>query len=252
MQEIKGGVSYFLYKKNYVGKVKFINVENSKEIIEERNLFEDGMDIIISDTTSYSILKKVKEEKNFKSFMEITNGRNAFNIIGKDTVVNNISKNDYFDNAVMLRCKSNSIRWLNRDKITKNIELIDKYKVFISKSAGSPGKDLKIIGNPYLGEPNSICTDSLIPVGSFDTKKEAENLQKYMKSKFLRYMISIMKVSQNVCQNVYRYVPLQDFTDKSDIDWSKSIHEIDLQLYKKYGLDETEIQFIESHVKEMS
>ena len=64
-------------------------------------------------------------------------------------------------------------------------------------------------------------------------------------------MISILKVSQNVYQNVYQFVPLQDFTDKSDIDWSKSIHEIDLQLYKKYGLDQNEIDFIESHIKEM-
>ena len=65
-------------------------------------------------------------------------------------------------------------------------------------------------------------------------------------------MVSVMKISQNVTQLVYKFVPLQDFTENSDIDWSKSIHEIDLQLYKKYGLDEKEIEFIETHVKEMA
>lgn len=64
-------------------------------------------------------------------------------------------------------------------------------------------------------------------------------------------MVSVMKISQNVTQLVYKFVPLQNFTASSDIDWSKSIHEIDLQLYKKYGLDEKEIEFIETHVKEM-
>lgn len=68
----------------------------------------------------------------------------------------------------------------------------------------------------------------------------------------MRFMVSVMKISQNVTQLVYKFVPLQDFTENSDIDWSKSIHEIDLQLYRKYGLDEKEIEFIESHVKEMA
>ena len=106
--------------------------------------------------------------------------------------------------------------------------------------------------NPYVGEPGSTCTDSLFPIGNFDTFDEADNLRKYIQTQFLRFMVSVMKISQNVTQLVYKFVPLQDFTENSDIDWSKSIHEIDLQLYRKYGLDEKEIEFIESHVKEMA
>ncbi|HNX64622.1 MAG TPA: hypothetical protein PKI60_05500 [Oscillospiraceae bacterium] len=154
-------------------------------------------------------------------------------------------------NAVLLRCKSDEIRWTERGNITKGNDILDKYKVFISKSAGSPNKDLRIIGIPYVAEKNSACTDSLIPIGNFNTITEAENLAKYIKTKFLRYMVSIVKVSQNVTQIVYKYVPLQDFTPNSDIDWSKSVAEIDKQLYKKYGLSEEEIAFIETHVKEM-
>ena len=77
------------------------------------------------------------------------------------------------------------------------------------------------------------------------------SLQKYIKTKFLRFMVSILKTSQNVTQIVYRFVPMQDFTNNSDIDWNKSIHEIDLQLYKKYNLTDDEINYIESKIKEM-
>ena len=75
---------------------------------------------------------------------------------------------------------------------------------------------------------------------------------KYVQSKFARVMLGILKITQDNTKDKWAYVPLQDFTPTSDIDWSKSIHEIDLQLYRKYGLDEKEIAFIESHVKEMA
>ena len=109
----------------------------------------------------------------------------------------------------------------------------------------------KVIGEPYIGGLKSACTDSLIPIGKFDNLFEAESLQKYLKTKFLRYMVSLVKSSQNTTQIVYRFVPLQDFTPQSDIDWTQSIPEIDKQLYKKYGLDQKEIAFIEEKVKAM-
>lgn len=82
-------------------------------------------------------------------------------------------------------------------------------------------------------------------------KNEAVSAVKYISTKFVRTLLSILKVTQNGNKPVWKMIPLQDFTPSSDIDWSKSIHEIDLQLYEKYGLDENEIEFIESHVKEM-
>ena len=91
----------------------------------------------------------------------------------------------------------------------------------------------------------------MIPIGKFDELIEALNLEKYIKTKFLRYLVSILKTSQNVTQIVYKFVPLQDFTTESDIDWSKSIVEIDQQLYKKYSLSQEEIGFIESMIKPM-
>ena len=89
------------------------------------------------------------------------------------------------DGAVKLYCKAGEIRWTDLSEITKGKDIVDKYKVFISKSAGSPGKDLKIIGTPYIGERGTACTDSLFPIGDFDTFDEANNLQKYIKTQFL-------------------------------------------------------------------
>ena len=250
--EIKGGVSYFIFDDSYEGKVQFDISQRGEISSEIRNLFEDGLDVIISDGTTYSILSKVIYSKGFQTLTEITRGRNAFGIIGKEDVLNSKSQKEHFDGAIKLFCKAGEIRWTGLSEITKGTDIVNKYKVFISKSAGSPSKDLKIIGNPYVGEPGSTCTDSLFPIGNFDTFDEADNLRKYIQTQFLRFMVSVMKISQNVTQLVYKFVPLQDFTENSDIDWSKSIHEIDLQLYRKYGLDEKEIEFIESHVKEMA
>lgn len=110
---------------------------------------------------------------------------------------------------------------------------------------------MKVIGYPYIGEKRTACTDSLIPIGKFESIDEAKALQKYLKTKFLRFMVSILKTSQNVTQIVYEFVPMQNFTNNSDIDWSRSVHEIDLQLYKKYKLTDDEISYIESKIKEI-
>lgn len=248
--EIKGGVNYFLYEKDYQNKVQFVNCYRGKEESTYRNLFEEGMDIIINDSKNYPILKKVKND-SFVPLTEITTGRNAFGIIGKKSVVDSISKKEKFEGACELRCKANEIRYIKDEAVTKNIDIFNSYKVFVSKSAGNPNSDLKVIGLPYIGEKRTACTDSLIPIGKFETIDEAEALQKYIKTKFLRFMVSILKTSQNVTQIVYAFVPMQDFTQKSDIDWSKSVHEIDLQLYKKYNLSDDEIEYIESKIKEM-
>jgi hypothetical protein len=148
-----------------------------------------------------------------------------------------------------LRCAYEQILYIKRSHITRNKELVDKWKVFTSKANGGAGllsdnRQVAIIGKAYIGIPKTACSDSLIPLGSFDNEIEAINLQKYLSGKFLRFMVGILKTSQNINQNVYRFVPLQDFTGASDIDWSKSIKEIDQQLYEKYGLSEDEIDYI--------
>ena len=130
-----------------------------------------------------------------------------------------------------------------------------KYKVLVPKSNGSGalGEVLStpLIGEPLIGEPLIGYTQSFISIGSFDNVNEAEACLKYIKSKFARVMLGILKATQDNSKEVWRLVPLQNFTSESNIDWSKSVAEIDQQLYAKYGLDESEISFIESKIKPM-
>ena len=133
---------------------------------------------------------------------------------------------------------------------------IDKYKVFVPFSNGASGtlgkEPARLISKPALGLPGDGITQTFIGIGEFGTKTEADNLMKYILSKFARILLGILKVTQGNKPETWSYVPLQDFTAHSDIDWSKSVTEIDRQLYRKYDLTADEIEFIETHVKEMA
>lgn len=130
-------------------------------------------------------------------------------------------------------------------------ETISSWKIFIPKSNGS-GTFGEILSTPIISEPMSGCTESFIQIGPFATKIDADHCLKYIKSKFARAILGTLKVTQDNPRGVWKNIPLQNFTSKSDIDWSKSVSEIDKQLYKKYKLDKDEIDFIEKKVKPMT
>lgn len=142
------------------------------------------------------------------------------------------------------------VRWIKRVYLN-NTSNLDFWKVFLPKSNGS-GKFGEILSNPFVAEPGEGHTQTFMSIGKLNTKQEAENLLKYIKTKFARTMLGILKITQHNPISTWKYVPLQDFTCKSDIDWSKSIAEIDAQLYDKYQLTKAERLFIETHVKQMS
>lgn len=129
-------------------------------------------------------------------------------------------------------------------------KFIDKYNV-ASPEANSNGRFGERLTVGELLSPEEGATDTFISLGAFDTKFEALALQKYMKTKFFRALLGVKKVTQHCPPMVWEMIPCQEFSENSDIDWSKSIHEIDLLLYKKYGLSDEEIAFIESKVKPM-
>lgn len=245
-------VDYFLWDKDYVGDVYFVEKTTNQTNILKRPLFENGINIIIPQNNIVSIIQKIKNT-NFTPLNTITSGRDAFGLVGKN--FESRSKSEPFENAVAVQCAYEQVRFVARASISKGFDFLESYKVFTSKGNGgagllTDGKPVNIIGKSYVGLPNMACTDSLIPFGKFKTITEAQNLQKYMSTKFLRFCVGVLKVSQNLYQNVYSFVPMQDFSN-SDIDWSKSISEIDTQLYAKYGLSEEEITFIESMIKPM-
>ncbi len=140
-------------------------------------------------------------------------------------------------------------RWMRKDYLKENDNL-HKYKVMVPKANGS-GALGEVLSTPLIGKPLIGFTETFISVGEVNDNDEAEAILKYVKSKFARTMLGILKITQDNTKPVWRLVPLQDFTSNSDIDWSQSVADIDRQLYRKYGLSQDEIDFIESHVKEM-
>lgn len=143
------------------------------------------------------------------------------------------------------------IRYCHRRYIKTNHKSLTKYKVLVPKATGS-GKFGDALPQIFVIGPEAGFTQTYISIGTFDSEEEANNLMKYLKTKLCRGLLYVMKVTQDNLPAVWRCIPQQDFTSDSDIDWSKSIAEIDRQLYRKYGLDESEISFIEKNVKEMS
>lgn len=227
-----------------------------------------------------SLMKKVVTRSDFSSISEIISGRSMYRFTKKmheevPDAAQRLSKgheNDLTSNVfeklpdVMTESLYDDIseyyrilgrinnerayRFVKKEYIVDN-KYIPKYKLFMPQSSGNGGLG-ETMAPSVVGLPGEATTDTFLSVGLFNTEIEAENLYKYIKCKFTRALLSILKITQANTSQKWLKVPLQDFTSASDIDWSKSIHEIDLQLYKKYGLSDAEINFIETHVKEMA
>lgn len=140
-------------------------------------------------------------------------------------------------------------KYIKREYVNDVINL-DKYKILIPKANGI-GAFGEVISAPVIQGKGIGHTETFLSIGIFDNIQEAQNAYKYIKSKFARALLGVLKTTQDITPDKWANVPMQDFTDKSDIDWSVSIANIDKQLYKKYGLSEEEITFIETNVKEM-
>ena len=145
--------------------------------------------------------------------------------------------------------KKRECLWIERQYIDVP-ENFGGYKVLLSKANGS-GTYGEKLSSFEIAAKGVGHTQSFVSIGNFETEAEAKNLVKYLETKFARSLLGILKVTHDISPRVWGLVPVQDFTDGSDIDWSKTVSEIDQQLYTKYGLDDEEIDFIESHVKEM-
>jgi len=252
---IMGGVNYFLYSRQYTGKVSFYNCSKSNKLLQERNLFEEGLSIIIRNGTYVTILEKIRNI-DFVSFSSITSGWDAFGISGSKEKIDAMLSDNYQEGYYKVLCSRNTIRYIAPQKLSKNLDWAKKWKVFSSRANGAAGlvnesEPVMVTSVPSVFGPNSVCTETSLPFGAFDNEQEALNLRKYMISKFFRCMVGCLKTSQDIYQVAYTFVPMQDFTAQSDIDWTKSVAEIDQQLYRKYNLSAEEIAFIEEKIKPM-
>lgn len=257
--DIKGGVaiSYRDSKKNFGAIETFTAFEELNSILQKvTSLSTSFLNNIISGRGVYKLSDKALAEH--PEIIDIQSAGHKKDVgAGAFTKLLNIvffeeKPDDEHEYVKYLGLISNkrSYYWGRKDFLDAP-ESFYKYKIFIPKANGS-GALGEVLSTPLIGEPLIGATETFLSIGSFSSFEEAENCLKYIQGKLSRVMLGILKITQDNTKEKWKYVPLQDFTPNSDIDWSKSIHEIDLQLYRKYGLDEKEIEFIESHVKEMA
>lgn len=142
-------------------------------------------------------------------------------------------------------------KYIRRDYIKDTSGTLDKWCLLVSKANGA-GQFGEVLSTPIIAKPGVGYTQTFIAIGKSDSQEEVINIATYIKTKFARAMLGILKITQDCPGPKWKYVPLQDFTSSSDIDWSKSIAEIDEQLFDKYGLDDQERNFIRTKVKEMA
>ena len=246
---ISGGVCCFLWNRKYSNKCHFTNIVNHEIFAEERELNE--FEVFVRYNKALPIIRKIVDvTSNYISNIVAT--RNLYNL---DSSVRGYSNKE--QETDILVYTSRGVGYIQLESITSGLSSIDSYKLFMGKVlSGHIGEtdekgQVKVIASIFIGSAYEVCTDSYLVIGPFRIKKEAVNAERYFKTKFLRFLLLQSLVSMNISRNNFRFVPLQDFTSKSDIDWSRSIGEIDAQLYEKYGLERDEIDFIERMIKPM-
>lgn len=256
--EIKGGVAITLYnsKSEYKKVGVFTPYGILNEIVARIDSFgtsNERLDSIVSSRGNYRVTDIFFSDYPY-----------AVDRLGKGT--GNMMASNFFEkvpecwkseeieksNCVGILSRVNGSRticYIKREYVRNN-EFLDCYNIAFPKSNGN-GNFGEVLTVGEILKPGFGATDTFVSIGLFENEIEVKNLDKYLKTKFLRALLGVKKVTQDNPKSVWSIVPLQDFTPSSDIDWSKPISEIDRQLYAKYGLSESEIAFIESHVKEM-
>lgn len=247
---LKGGVCFFLWDRDNPGPCRVTtHYKNTPPSTVTRKLLEPGVDIFIRFNEGLSILKKViavetgqaetlslPEQKRFE---RLVSSRKPFAL---DTTFKGRASKVPGD---LLVHQNGGLGYIPRNSIATGTELIDKWKIFVGYAApGTGNKDTyphRIISTPFIGEPGSICTETYLCIGPFDTENEARNALSYLTCRLTRLLILLHKPSQHVTRKVYTFVPIQEWANK----WT------DADLYKRYGITDDEIAFIEELVRPM-
>ncbi len=247
---LKGGVCFFRWDKDHAGQCRVAtHFKDWPESTATRQLLEKGADVFIRFNEGLSILKKVvaveKGESDSlalpesKRFDKLVSSRKPF---GLETTFKGKATRRPGD--VMIY-QNGGTGYIARDLIPSGTQFIDKWKVFTGRAApGTGNKDTyphRIISTPFIGEPESISSETYLCIGPLDSKKQAESVLSYLTCRLTRLLILLHKPSQDTTRKVYTFVPTQKWTKR----WT------DKDLYAKYDLTETEIAFIETVVRPM-
>lgn len=235
--DIKGGVSYFLYDRDNEGPCEFISHEADNTISSvTRFLHEEGCDVLIRYNELIGIYRKAHRTEGFKPFSNIVSGRSPF---GLNT--NHYGTKEKAASTDVSYFERKGFNYIAKDRITKNHSAIDKWKLYIAKTAEDGKLPGKVIGRITEGAPGTICSGTYLMVGPFASENEMKNVKSYMETKFFRALVAANKISQDAYAKVYDGVPMQDFSKS----WSDS------ELYSMYDLTKEEIKFIEDNIKTM-
>ncbi len=233
--DLSGGVCYFLWDRDHAGKCIVTNTRKDSETTAERFLLMENDKTFVRFNESVGIVEKVKRHHE-ESFAKIVSARKPFGLV--TSVKLDELGND--DSVFVYAYPHNG--YLDRMNIAVNTDYIDKYKVFISYAYGERGDfPYFVLGKPFVGQRNECCTETYLLINPCDNKQTCENIVSYIKTKFFRFLVLLVKNTQHATSRVYQFVPMQDFSKP----WT------DEELYAKYKLSEEEIQFVESMIRPM-
>ncbi|MCO5052847.1 MAG: Eco57I restriction-modification methylase domain-containing protein [Verrucomicrobiae bacterium] len=233
--DVAGGVMYFLWDRDNHGTCMVETRANGQSVVAERSLNEH--EVFVRDNRVLGIVKKVKALSD-EDFSNLVSARRPFGIDAADE--------GNKTGELYLYTSSGDCR-IDRKDVIKGTELISKWKVLLSKTssehAGQPDKlgRKRVLSRIEVMPPNSVATESYLIVGPFKSKQEAENAAEYLRTRFARFLVSAILLTQNITRGSFVFVPAQDFTKS----WT------DKTLYKKYLLKPEEIDFIESTIRAM-
>jgi site-specific DNA-methyltransferase (adenine-specific) len=236
--QVKGGICYFLWERDTEGDCVVTTVRGNNVVGPvDRNLGE--YDIFIRDSGALRILHKVISRKE-PPLSEVMSARTAFGVISNFSGYRTVRKPGdvrYYATSPKGRIKA----WIGRNKATQNTSAIDRWKAMIPGAYGAgEGIPHQILGQPCIAAPPSICTQSFLFV-CVDSREQAESVASYYRTRFLRFLVSLRKITQHTTRESYLWVPQQSWHRK----WT------DMALYKKYNLTGDEISFIESMIRPM-
>ena len=236
---------------NEIDLVKVTTYKKDKSTSAKRLLKSEYSNTFIRFNEALSIIEKVKYENKIDKYVSALRPFGFRGYFINDEKFRSSSEN--LINPIICYGKGKKMGFLEREEIEVRTNWIDKFKVFTPR-ANNIATELNDDNlNSFIGKPGTICTESYIVIGADLELNEIEshNLSIYLKTKFVRFLHSLAKSSQDATSKTYKFVPVQDFKENSDIDWRKDVSNIDLELYEKYKLSKEEIQFIEESIKPM-
>lgn len=235
--QVEGGVCYFLWDKDYCGNCSVITHNGDKIVsVADRPLLEEDSQTFIRYNEAISILDKVKKF-NEQTFDTIVSSRKPF---GLTSTFNSFLVKPQIDSIKVFANKKTG--YVDEISISTNKEWLDKHKVYISYAYGMGDTfPVQVINRPFLGAPHTACTETYLVIGPFESELIANNVITYIKTKFFRFLVLLLKNTQHATSKVYKFVPMQDFTKPLTDEF----------LYDKYSLSPEEINFIESMIRPM-